>query len=81
MYKVNFKIKELIEKYMLSQRKVALECNIRPTTLKMYYDNSIQRINKEDLENLYNFFLRFDNRLTINDIVDFSAEEEKTEEK
>lgn len=76
MYKMKFKIKELIEKYMLSQRKVALECNIRPTTLKMYFDNSIQRINKEDVENLYNFFLRFDDRLTINDIVDFIPEDE-----
>ena len=81
MYKVNFKIKDLIDKFMLSQRKVALECNIRPTTIKLYYDNSIQRINKEDLENLYNFFLKFDNRLSINDLVEFIPEDkEKAEE-
>lgn len=70
MYKVKFKLTELLDRYMLSQRKVALECNIRPTTLKMYVDNSIQRINKEDLENLYNFFYKLDDRITINDIVE-----------
>jgi len=70
LYKVKFKLTELLDRYMLSQRKVALECNIRPTTLKMYVDNSIQRINKEDLENLYNFFYKLDDRITINDIVE-----------
>lgn len=79
MFKVRFKIKDLIEKYMLSQRKVAIECNIRPTTLKMYYDNTIQRINKEDLESLYNFFCKFDERITINDIADFISEGEVEE--
>lgn len=79
MYIVKFKVKNLIDKYMLSQRKVALECNIRPTTLKMYCDNTIQRINKEDLESLYNFFYRFDERITINDIVDFIFQEEVEE--
>lgn len=74
MYKVKFKLTELLDKYMLSQRKVALECNIRPTTLKMYVDNSIQRINKEDLENLYNFFYRLDDRVTINDIVEMNED-------
>lgn len=74
MYKVKFKLNELLEKYMLSQRKVALECNIRPTTLKMYVDNSIQRINKEDLENLYNFFYKLDDRITINDIVEMNED-------
>lgn len=74
MYVIKFKLKELLEKYMLSQRKVAMECSIRPTTLKMYVDNTIQRINKEDLENLYNFFYRLDDRITINDIVEFVKE-------
>lgn len=71
MYIIKFKIKELLDKYMLSQRKVAIECNIRPSTLKMYVDNTIQRINKADLESLYNFFNRLDDRITINDIVNF----------
>lgn len=79
MYIIRFKISELLEKYMLSQRKVALECNIRPTTLKMYVDNTIQRINKEDLENLYNFFNRLDDRVAISDIVEF-IKDKKVEE-
>lgn len=74
MYKVKFKLNELLDKYMLSQRKVALECNIRPTTLKMYVDNSIQRINKEDLENLYNFFYKLDDRITLADIIEMIKE-------
>ncbi|WP_291566989.1 MULTISPECIES: XRE family transcriptional regulator [unclassified Clostridium] len=61
---------------MLSQRKVALECNIRPSTLKMYVDNSIQRINKEDLENLYNFFYKLDDRIKLTNIIDIIDEKE-----
>ncbi|MDP4143108.1 MAG: XRE family transcriptional regulator [Bacillota bacterium] len=79
MFVIRFKIKELIDKYMLSQRKVALECNIRPTTLKLYIDNEIQRVNKEDLESLYNFFYRLDDRLTINDIIEFKHKEKAEE--
>ncbi|NMM61167.1 XRE family transcriptional regulator [Clostridium sp. P21] len=56
---------------MLSQRKVAIECDIRPSTLKMYVNNTIQRINKADLESLYNFFNKLDDRITISDIVTF----------
>ncbi|NMM64359.1 XRE family transcriptional regulator [Clostridium sp. P21] len=74
MHIIKFKIKELIDKYMLSQRKVAIECNIRPSTLKMYVDNSIQRINKEDLQNLYNFFHKLDDRIIVSDIVEFIEE-------
>lgn len=74
MYVVKFKLKELVEKFMLSKRKVAIECDIRPTTLKMYYDNTIQRINKKDLESLYNFFYKLDDRITINDIIEFVRE-------
>jgi hypothetical protein len=65
-----FKIDKLLSKYRLSQRRVSLECNIRPTTMKMYVDNSIKRINLSDLENLYNFFYELDDRFTINDLID-----------
>ncbi|WP_243186784.1 XRE family transcriptional regulator [Clostridium muellerianum] len=71
MYIIRFKINELLDKYMLSQRKVAIECDIRPSTLKMYVNNTIQRINKADLESLYNFFNKLDDRITISDIVTF----------
>lgn len=64
-----FKINKLLKKYRLSQRQVAIECNIRPTTLKMYVDNVIQRINIKDLESLYNFFYELDDRTTLNDLI------------
>jgi transcriptional regulator with XRE-family HTH domain len=67
---IYFKIDVLLKKYRLSQRQVALECNIRPSTLKMYVDNVIQRINIKDLENLYNFFYELDDRTTLNDLIE-----------
>jgi hypothetical protein len=67
---IHFKLDKLLKKYRLSQRQVALECNIRPTTLKMYVDNAIQRINLKDLESLYNFFYELDDRTTINDLIE-----------
>lgn len=70
MYKIDFKIKNLLDKYMLSQRKVALKCNIRPDTIKMYYDNTIKRLNVEDLENLFTFFHNLDDRITLNDLME-----------
>lgn len=73
---IKFKIDKLLDKFMLSQRKVALECNIRPTTLKMYVDNSVQRINKTDLESLYDFFYKLDDRITINDLIEIEKVEE-----
>lgn len=81
MYIIKFKINELLDKYMLSQRKVAIGCNIRPSTLKMYLDNTIQRINKTDLESLYNFFNRLDDRITISDIVAFKDNNKEKAEK
>ncbi|WP_252251337.1 hypothetical protein [Clostridium sp. VAP52] len=67
---IYFKIDSLLEKYKLSNRKLALECNIRPSTLKLYVDNVIKRINVTDLENLYNFFYKLDDRFTINDLIE-----------
>jgi len=67
---IYFKIDELLKKYRLSQRQVAIECSIRPSTLKMYVDNVIQRINIKDIENLYNFFYELDDRTTLNDLIE-----------
>lgn len=67
---IYFKIDKLLKKYRLSQRQVAIECDIRPSTLKMYVDNVIQRINIKDLESLYNFFYELDDRTTLNDLIE-----------
>ena len=67
---IYFKINKLLSKYRLSQRQVAIECKIRPATMKLYTDNEIQRINITDLEHLYNFFYELDDRFTIQDLID-----------
>lgn len=66
---IYFKIDKLLEKYKLSQRKLSLECNIRPSTTKMYVDNVIKRVNISDLENIYDFFYELDDRFTIEDLI------------
>lgn len=67
---IRFKISSLLKKYRLSQRQVALECNIRPATMKLYVDNMVQRINVLDLLNLYNFFYELDDRIKLSDLMD-----------
>ncbi|MBY6838849.1 XRE family transcriptional regulator [Clostridium botulinum] len=67
---IYFKVDKLLNKYKLSNRKLALECNIRPSTLKLYVDNVVKRINVTDLENIYNFFYELDDRFTINDLIE-----------
>lgn len=69
MYKIEFKVKELMEKHNLSARKVALACRIRPDTVGMYVNNEIKRIGKDDLEMLYTYFKKLDKDLTLEDII------------
>ena len=71
---IYFKIDKLLNKYKLSQRRVALDCNMRPATMKMYVNNTIQRIGIYDLQSLYNFFHELDDRITLLDLIDIKED-------
>lgn len=71
MYKIEFKVKELLEKHELSARQVAIACNIRIATMKMYVDDDIQRINRNDLEMLYTYFRKLDKEFTQDKLIRF----------
>ena len=70
VHKIRFKLVPLLNKYQLSQRKLATSCRIRPATMNLYVTNTIKRVTVDDLARIYDFFYSLDDRITLNDIVE-----------
>ncbi|WP_010236347.1 helix-turn-helix domain-containing protein [Clostridium arbusti] len=69
MFKI--KISDLLGKYKKTQLWLCEETGIRPATISNYYHEKIVRINKDDLEKIYNLFKTIDPNLKTTDMIEF----------
>lgn len=64
-------ISDLLGRFKKSQRWLADETGIRPSTVGLYYSEDIKRINTEDLNAIVKAFRTLDSSIKLSDVIDF----------
>lgn len=64
-------ISDLLGRFKKSQKWLADITGIRPNTIGLYYKESVQKINPEDLNKLVKAFRTLDGNIRLSDIIDF----------
>lgn len=72
---IKIKVSDLLGKYKKTQAWLSEQTNIRPNTISMYYKETIQRINIEDLNAIIKAFKELDNTIKFTDIIDYIEED------
>ncbi|URZ00579.1 helix-turn-helix domain-containing protein [Clostridium felsineum] len=71
---IKLKISDLLGKYKKSQLWLCEKTGIRPATISNYYHEKISRLNKDDLEKIFNTFYKLDNNLKTTDLIEYIPE-------
>ncbi|AJA48662.1 phage-like transcriptional factor [Clostridium pasteurianum DSM 525 = ATCC 6013] len=72
---IKFYISDLLGKFKKSQRWLADETGIRPSTIGLYYSENIKRINSEDLNAIVKAFKALDSNIKLSDVIDYIDDE------
>lgn len=70
-------VSDLLGKFKKSQKWLSDETGMRQNTVGLYYNESIKRINTEDLNAIVKAFKKLDNSIKLSDVIDFVEDEEK----
>lgn len=68
---IKLKISDLLGKYKKSQNWLCVQTGIRPATISNYYHEKIARLNKDDLEKIFDVFYKLDNNLKTTDLIEY----------
>lgn len=68
---IKIKVSDLLGKHKMNKKQLAEAANIRPNTVGALYDESIQRLDKDMLNNLCKVF-----NCTISDILEYVPDKE-----
>lgn len=68
---LKIKVSDLLGKYKKSQNWLCKQTKIRPATISNYYYEKIERLNKDDIDKIFNVFYSLDNNLKTTDLLEF----------